>query len=353
MKMKQKVLTICLTIIVVAVLAATYVTLVQHAQPSTTPTTTTSVKFVSSQITVNGVVTAQSQAKLNFQIGGKLTYLPFKEGDTIAAGQTLARLDTYALQRQLTATLNTYRTTRDTFDQAQANSQGNVLKPTLAPNNTDAINDAINRMLDQSQAGLDNSVINVELANYALQLSTLTSPLHGIVTHEDVTVPGVNITPLTTFTVADPTTMVFRANVPTSSIYYVGLGSLVTLAIDGVPDKVTGTVVKIYPSKVVLSSGESVYQVDIQSDVLLKNAKLDEGGTAIISTNAQNVALVPAWAVLSGKYIWIDNNGTPELRTVTIGKTHGSEIEIMSGVSASDKIIIDPKFIAARKYQIL
>ena len=38
------------------------------------------------------------------------------------------------------------------------------------------VNDAIKRIVDQNQASLDNSVINVELANYALQLSRLTSP---------------------------------------------------------------------------------------------------------------------------------------------------------------------------------
>jgi hypothetical protein len=73
----------------------------------------------------------------------------------------------------------------------------------------------------------------------------------------------------------------------------------------------------------------------------------------MISTNSEHVALVPAWTVLGGKYIWIDNNGTPELRQVTAGKIHGSEIEITGGLSPDDQIIIDPKFIPSLKYQLL
>jgi RND family efflux transporter MFP subunit len=330
------------------------------SNPDSGSTITSTVRFVNSTVSADGSVTAQSQARLSFQTSGKLIYLPFKEGDRVRASQTIARLDTYALQRQLTLALNSYRTTRDTFDQTQANSQDNLLKSQISPvyinaqmDNTTAVNDALRRILDQSQAGLDNSVINVELANYALQLSALTSPLNGIVTHEDVTVPGINITPATGFTVADPDTMVFRANVPAGNIYYVTPGNSVTLAVDGIKNMITGTVVKIYPSKVILGSGQAVYQVDIESIALKQNAKLDQTGKAIISTNSENVALVPAWTVLNGKYIWINNNGTPELKQVSIGKIHGNEIEITAGLSAGDKIITNPRYIPSLKYPLL
>jgi RND family efflux transporter MFP subunit len=326
----------------------------------TPASTTAAVKFVSSTIIAGGTVTAQNQAKLNFQTAGKLAYLPVKEGDTVSVGQTVAQLDTYQLQRQLTAALNTYRSTRDTFDQTQQNTQNNVLRNQQATtftrenlDNNGAINDAIKRIADQSQASLDNSVVTVELANYALQLSTLTSPLRGIVTHEDVTVSGVNITPTTSFTVADPDSMVFRANIPVGSIYYVSEGSAVTLMVDGVQDKLHGTIAKIYPSKVTLPSGQTVYQVDIAVSDLKKSAKLDQSGTAIISTNAQSLALVPAWTVLSGKYVWVDNHGTPELKTITVGKIHDNEIEVINGLSLEDKIITDPKIISKLKYKVL
>ncbi|HUD44960.1 MAG TPA: efflux RND transporter periplasmic adaptor subunit [Patescibacteria group bacterium] len=329
---------------------------------SSTPSTTASVKFVSSTITADGTVTAQNQANLNFQTAGKLTYLPFKEGDKIAAGQTIARLDTYQLQQQLQQALNNYQNQRDQFDQQQQynqtgalqNQQNASLKTSGAALGGDpgytVINDTVQRLMDQNQNNLNNSVIQVQLANYAMQLATLTSPISGIVKHEDVTVPGINITPATTFIVADPNSMVFRANVPAEDIYYIAQGSAVTLAIDGLPNKITGTVVKIYPSKIVLSTGEAVYQVDVASDALKKQTKLDETGTAIISTNSQNVALVPAWTVLNGKYIWIDDNGTPNLRQVTIGDIHGNQIEITGGLSPNDKIIIDPKYISSLKY---
>jgi len=362
--MKNKTGLIITPIIVILILGGFYFgykSLILSSDSSSRTTTTASVQFVSSTISAEGSVTAQNQANLNFQVGGKLAYLPVKNGDKVYAGETIAKLDTYALQRNLATALSNYRTARDTFEQAQENGGDNIVKTQLTPtysmvngiDSTQAVNEAIARIGDENQNALDNSVANVELANYALQLSSLTSPIGGVITREDVTVAGLNVTPITTFTVEDPTSMVFRANVPTEDIYYISEGSNVSIAVDGIPNNIDGTVIKIYPSKVTLPTGETVYQVDIQSDQLKKLAKLDETGTALISTNSQDVALVPAWTVLGGKYIWMEVDGTPKLKEVTAGKIHGDKIEILGGLDSTDQIIIDPKFISQHKYQML
>lgn len=325
-----------------------------------------SVKFVSSTITADGSVTAQNQAKLNFQTPGKLIKLPFKEGDVISAGQTIAQLDTTALRQQLQLAANTYEMTKNTAAQTLENQKAGIIEgqqrislDTYNKNGysaipeTTVVYDAVKRLVDNTLLSQNSAQLSVGLANYALQLSTLTSPLQGIITHEDVAVAGINITPSTTFKVADPDTMVFRANIPAEQVYYISEGSAVSLAIDGLKNKINGTVIKIYPSKVTLPNGQSVYQIDIAGDELKQQSRLDQTGMAIISTNSQNVALVPAYTVLAGKYIWIDNNGNPQLKQVTAGKIHGNEIEIISGLSPADKIIIDPKYIKSQKYHLL
>jgi len=363
-KILSSIFIVLLLVIVGLLIRNKYITTSSDLNSATT--TTTSVRFVNSTITAEGSVTAQNQATLHFQIAGKLTFLPFKEGDSVKSGQTIASLDSYTIQKQLQAALNTYRSVRDTFDQTKDNAQNNVQKAQLTnpydyyskagmgiDTEQSAINDAIKRIVDQNQANLDNSVINVQLTNNAFQLSTITSPLNGILLHEDVTVPGLNITPVTAFTVADPSTAVFRANVPVNNINYIAVGSRAEIAVDGLPERITGTVTNIYPSKVTLPNGQSVYQVDIQSNQLISLAKLDQTGTAMIKTNSENVALVPVWTVIGGKYIWIDDNGKPQLKTVTTGKIHGQDIEITGGLTTSDRIIINPKYISALKYKML
>jgi len=361
------------TIVIVLILfidAVVFFTVEMH--PSSTINTDNSesaaTKSVDSTIVADGTVTAQNEADLHFQTGGKLVSLPFKEGDSVTEGQTIAQLDSYPLQEQLSEALNNYESSRDQFDQAQENATVNVTQnfqkgqdnfygggPEAGDNNANAnyFNDLAQRIVDENQANLNNSVINVQIANYALQMATLTSPINGILTYEDVTVSGQNVTPETTFTVADPSTKVFRANVPASDIDFISDGMIANVILDGVSNKITGTITNIYPQKITAPDGEEVYQVDIQSNDIKNMGKLDQGGTAIIMTNAQNVILVPAWTVLSDKYVWIDDNGKPELKTVIVGKLHGNEIEITGGLSKTDRVIMDPKVIPAKEYTIL
>jgi RND family efflux transporter MFP subunit len=345
---------------------------VQHASSKNdiSGSQSAAVKNIDSTIVVDGTVTAQDQATLHFQTGGKLVSVSLKEGDKVTQGQTIAQLDTYSLQRQLTEALDDYKTSRDTFDQTQQNNNNNVAQSMTSStlqkagagmvaqygtNNasTDYINQVVQRIADQTQAGLDKTVAAVEIQNYAIQMASLISPLTGVVTHEDVNVAGQNVTPTTSFVVADPTTKVFRANIPASDIDYVTEGMNASIMLDGTQNKIDGTIVKVYPTKTTLADGEAVYQVDIQSDTVTAKGKLDQSGTAIIMTNAENVTLIPAWTVLSGKYVWVVNNGKPTLRTITIGKSHDDEIEVTSGLSQGDRVITDPKFIPSMEYQLL
>src|ERR1035437_1432666 len=201
---KQTVRYIVITIFVVAIGIFAVTFFANAAQPQKTETV--NVNSVSEQILATGSISPQNQAVLNFQIGGKLIYVPFKEGDQIYQGQTIAQLDASDLQRKLQLALNTYQSTRDTFDQTQNNNQTGVLQGSqqfvLQTQNSvgtgqseqNIINDMAKRILDQNQNNLNISVLNVELANSAMQLATLTSPINGIVLHEDVTTAGVNVT---------------------------------------------------------------------------------------------------------------------------------------------------------------
>jgi len=212
----------------------------------------------------------------------------------------------------------------------------------------------VKRILEQNQATLDKSVINVELANYAYQLASLVSPINGIIYHQDVSTPYINVTPATSFIVIDPKTLVFRANVSENDIDFVDIGSAVSIQLDAMKNKsFSGTVTKIYPGKVTLPNGMHVYQVDIQSDELIANGKYDQAGSAIIKSNVkEDVILVPTWTILSSEYIWVIDDNKVVLKKVKTGKNHGENTEILEGLSVNDKIIVNPKYLVAGKYQI-
>lgn len=327
---------------------------------------TVAVQEVGNDIFATGSIHSENEAILHFPAGGKLVYLPVKEGDKVYTGETIAQLDTYAIQQALTQALNNYKSTRDTFDQTQANAQTGVLQSGQKSNlslysqstigggdaENNAINDAVKRIVDQNQANLDNSVINVQLANYALQMSSLTAPFNGVVTNEDVTTAGQNITPATSFSVADPTQEVFRANVDASDIDFVSVGSTATIKINNL--SIPASVEKIYPQKMTLPTGEEVYQVDVSANNLSQDiAKLGQTGSVLIQSIARGDSVtVPSWTIVGHNYIWVLENNKPTLKKVTVGNVHGDRVEV-SGLLPTDKVITDPSTLAAQTYKLL
>ena len=330
-------------------------------------TSTADLQSVSQQILASGTVTPQTQAVLNFQLGGKLVYLPFKEGDIISQGQTIASLDTYALQKQLQITANVYQTAKNGANQINENQQAGVVESQQrialdstsktaysAIPETTLVYDNVKRIVDNANLAQNTAQIGVDLANYTLTLASLTSPITGIILHQDVNTAGVNVTPVVTFVVADPDSMVFSANVRQQDVSFISVGNSASVLLDGTNQYVSGTVDRIYPQKTTLSNGEDVYRVDVKIDNLSKTAKFGQGGTVLIKSNFnQKVILVPSWTILSNKYVWVLTNNKPVLKKIQVGDTVNGQTEVLNGLSDLDKVITNPQGVISKRYQIL
>jgi len=363
---KQTLRYIVITIFVVAIGIFVVTFLASAASPQKTETV--NVNTVSQQILASGAIAAQSQAALNFQMGGKLTYVPFKEGDQIYQGQTIAQLDTYSLQRQLQVAANSYQTVKNSTDQTLEYQQAGILegqqRVSLDTTNKNAyiaipeasvIYDNVKRIVDNALLAQNSAQISVDLVNYAFQLATLISPINGIVLHEDVTTAGVNITPATSFVVADPSSMVFSANVRQQDIDFISVGNPATVSLDAMGgETLQGVVDKIYPQKTTLSNGDQVYRVDIKIDNPTNTLKFGQSGTVLIRSNFnQKVILVPSWTVLSDSYVWVSGNGKPVLKKVSVGDTINGQTEVLSGLGDADKVITNPESVISKLYSIL
>ncbi len=326
------------------------------------------VKSIAEYLQADGAVTPQNQATLHFQTGGKLVYFPFKEGDSVYQGQTIASLDTFTLQKQLQLTANSYEIAKNAANQILQYQQAGVLEGQQrvsldttskqgysAISETDVIYNNIKRIVDNAFLSQNSAQINVDLANYAITLASITSPINGIITHMDVTTPYVNVTSATSFIVADPDSLVFRANVSENDIDFISVGNSVTIRLNsGNGKSISGTVSKIYPDKVTLVTGQRIYQVDIEAAQAGSLSVMGQSGTVLIQSNSQNnVKLIPTWTVLNHDSVWVFANGKPVLRNVSVGKTHGDLTEILSGLEINDRVITNPESIAAAKYKIL
>lgn len=189
-------------------------------------------------VSASGKVEAKNVANLTFQTSGLLSWVGVKEGDYVQKWQGIASLDKQDLEKRLTRSLNLYLANRWDFEQTQDNFKDKKDRFLLT--------DADRRILDKAQFSLNNAVIEVELADLVARLATISTPISGIVIRVDTPSAGVNITPATTFTIIDPTSVFFQANVDEADIGQIKIGQEVKIALDSYPgEEFKGRVEKI------------------------------------------------------------------------------------------------------------
>ncbi len=210
-------------------------------------------------LTVSGELRADQFATLRFQTSGLLNWVGVKTGDSVKPYQAIASLDRRELQKRLQKYLLSYQKTRWDFDQTKDEFRD---EPYWGLS-VDA-RKKIDRTFDKSQFDLNSSVLDVEIQDIALGLSTLTTPIGGIVTRVDAPNAGINITPASAeFDIVNPDTLYLSVTADQTEVIKLTPGMPATLTLDPFPDDtLSGTISAISFTP---KSGETgtVYEVKV------------------------------------------------------------------------------------------
>lgn len=296
-------------------------------------------------ISASGKIESQEQVTLQFQTSGKLAWLGVKEGDYVEKWQAIASLDKRELQKKLEKELNDYMNERWDFEQDRETY--NVTTDNL---DTYTLTNEIRRILEKAQFDLNNAVIDVEIADLTKKLATLVTPISGIVTEIDPSIAGVNVTSLTAkFTIANPGTMKFVANVDESDIGGVALGQKVIIALDAYPDEeFKGEVGKIAFAAVTTTGGGTAFPADINlpENINQKFKVGMNGDIEIVIEEKTDVLTVPLDAIKTKKgksYIQIIEHRKIKEIEVETGLESDTRVEIISGLEQEQLIITGKK----------
>ncbi len=294
---------------------------------------------IESTIEVPGKVDADQKASLKFLAGGKLTYLPVKEGQYVKKYQTIASVDARDLQKNLSKSLNLYMTERLDFEQTKDDRKD--LDPNLE----------LRRLAQKSQLALDNSVIDVELRDIAIRNSSLYAPIEGVVTSLPVKVAGVQVMATDIFEIVDPKTLLFDAEVDEIDIGKIKVGTPVRITLDAYPDEEVEGIIDFIGLKADVSSrssGGTVFPVRVsfsEADAALYRLGMN-GTMTIILDRKENVLSIPLEATMEkdGKtYVEVQDPQNPKKsveKEITTGIESESTIEVLSGLSEGDQVVI-------------
>jgi RND family efflux transporter MFP subunit len=288
-------------------------------------------------ISVNGTLESETSVKLTFLAGGKLVYLGYKEGDSVKTGSVIANLDQRSATKNLQSALATYAQQRNTFDQTKDDNKD---KP---------LTDSLNRILADNQYDLDKASISVDLQDLARQQSVLTTPIAGILTRQDVSVIGVNVTPATIFEVTDPSSMEFRMEVDEADIGKIKEGQSVKANLDSYPDEdLTLTIDHIDFATHTTSTGGDAYYVKAKLDSDNSNYKFRvgmNGNAEIILDKKEDVLLIPLSSIFDDNKVYVKNGKKYEKRTVKLGVQNDTDTQVLEGLNKDEEVVIDPSLV--------
>ncbi|OPY05795.1 MAG: Macrolide export protein MacA [Syntrophorhabdus sp. PtaB.Bin184] len=320
-------------------------------------------------LNASGYVVPQRKAAVASKVTARLEELFVEEGSKVKKDQVLARLenaDLAATLRQAEANLNV---ARSSVDQARAelNDAGVNFereKRLLAREfTTRSVYDAAEaryKKAKASVAGAESSVranqAAVKEARVSLDYTYIRAPFDAVVLTKNADIGDI-VTPIgaastakaAVVTLADMSSLKVEADVSESNLGKLKAGQPCQIELDAIPDtRFDGAVHMIVPTAdrtkatVMVKVNFSRLDPRILPEMSAKVAFLSREVTGDEKRSRTAVSGKAVVERKGGKYLFIVKDGRAVMRTVTTGEVFGDMVEIKSGASSGDRVILNP-----------
>lgn len=298
------------------------------ALPPGTRVCTVAVERAAARLDVVGVVAPEQRANLSAQLGATVQSVLVSAGSAVSNGQLLATLDDRDALAQVAAAEAQFKQaeserhrTRQLFEKSAATQQA----------------------LEGAEAACEAAGARLKQARVMAGYTRIVSPMDGIVTDRriepgDLAGPG---QPL--FSVYDPRRMRLDAPVPVRLIPRVAAQQDIEVTLDGVDKPVKGRVAEV------------VAEVDSLTRTRIAKVRLDSDGLALLPGSFGRIRVetepaaeslwIPAGAVRrtgQQELVQVAENGCALGRIVKTGAQAEGRVEILSGLSAGDVVLVEP-----------
>ena len=291
---------------------------------------------------VSGTLQPVRQATVKAKVSGDVRQITVREGESVRAGQLLARIDTADLEAKLLERAGALESAKAQLAMAGKTQTTNqaLLKQNFISQNA---YDNSESSFSVSQGSVKSAEAQMQLARNALRDATATSPLAGVVAKRHVQ-PGEKVafdSPLVT--VVDLTDLELQAAVPAVDVPELALGKAVELSIDGFGERrFTGRIERINPSTEPGTRAILVYVGIPNHDGALRGGMFATGRIALVASAP--VATLPATAIRTDAgqtFVWTVEGGKLVKRGVVIGRRDDAagRIEVKTALPADVPVL--------------
>lgn len=317
-----------------------------------------------------GTVRAAQTSQVASQIMGNILEIRAREGDRVQNAQILAVIDDsqpHAAVEQATAAVTAAEKEVSAADSSFVLAEATLKryqqlyeKKSVSPQEFDEIRaryQSAEARRDMARAGQSQANAALTQARTLLGYTRIRAPFAGVLTEKKADAGTLASPGMPLFTVEDTRSYRLETAVDENDIHLVRVGQTVPVLLDALGNtELSGKVVQTVPTADPASRSFLV-KIELRADARLRSGLF---GRARFSRGERSALLIPQAAMvehgqLQGVYV-IDANGRIGLRYVTLGKTAGQQVEVLSGLQDGEKLIAAPgsrewsgKQIAARQ----
>ena len=274
---------------------------------------------------VVGTVRAKLRSVIEAKVSGKIEQLLVVPGQQVKAGELLATIDAREVQAR--------------YDQAVALRQ-----------QADADLKRLTQLFEQkilSQAEFDNAqakarvaIATVTEAETMLGYTKVAAPFAGVITRKhadvgDLATPGKPILEM-----EDSTALRLEADVPEAVVGKLKLSDRLPVRISALEKELEGVVSEIAPAADP-NSRTFLVKLDLPATTGLRAGQFGRVAMPVGETSALRV---PAAALVQRgqmELVFVVADGKAQMRIVKTGKRIGSEVELVSGVSTGETVVVE------------
>lgn len=297
------------------------------------PVTVMNIQYVGYDVTQRhyvGLVEESSASSLNFQMMGVVEQVYVAQGQKVSQGQLLARLDKRQIESSYKAAVATLRQAQDAYDRMTVLYKKNSL-PDIK--------------YVEVQTSLAQAQSNEYAAKKNLDDCNLYAPHAGVIGSRDIE-PGMTASPLqAAFKLIKVDHVKVKVSIPEKEIGAIKEGQKAKIVVTALQDEAFEGAIS---EKGVVANPLS-HTYDVKINLANPGFKLLPGMVCKVFLDRKDgmaeYIVLPNRAVQvnpdGSHFVWIEGDGVAHRRTVTIGDLSINGVNIESGLSVDEKVIID------------
>ncbi len=304
-------------------------------------------------VEVSGTVRARTSAVVAARIPGTVSALMVREGDRVKKGQLLARLDAQEnaaasavasagieeAQRGLDEVVSRKKLADSTFERYQKlfNEQA-VTRQEFDVKQTEK--DLAAQGVARAEARLKQAQAGSKAASTIESYTRIVAPFSGIITSKQVDLGGSVFPAQPLMTIEDEGSYQLELAIPESLAALLKTGAAVQVTLDALGSSFAARIAEIVPATDPLSR-TFVAKINLNQ----KGLKSGIFGRGVIGLGSTvNGLLLPKQAVVERgalTSVWVlDKDSFARMRLVKTGKTIGNKVEVISGLSDGERVVV-------------